>query len=74
MTGGVETLPKEEREKIWDSMLGFLTSKGITVVVAEQFGYEIVRAMKEKGITCVEFKGSSADGAKMAQQTVNETK
>ena len=74
VTGGVETLPKEEREKIWNSMLGFLTSKGITVVVAEQFGYEIVRAMKENGITCVEFKGSSIDAVKKAQQAVNETK
>ena len=74
VTGGVETLPKEEREKIWNSMLGFLTSKGVTVVVAEQFGYEIVRAMKEKGITCLEFKGSSMDAVKKAQQAVNETK
>jgi hypothetical protein len=73
LIGGVETLPKEEREKIWSSMLGFLTSKGVTVVVAEQFGYEIVRAMKEKGIACVEFKGSSTDAVKKAQQTVNET-
>ena len=74
VTGGVETLPKEKREKIWDSRLGFLTSKGITVVVAEQFGYEIVRAMKEKGITGVEFKGTAIDAVKKAQQAVNETK
>ncbi len=73
LIGGVETLPKEEREKIWNSMLDFLMSKGVTVVVAEQFGYEIVRAMKEKGITCVEFKGRSVDAVKRAQQTVNKT-
>lgn len=66
LIGGVETPPKEEREKVWNSLLDFLTSKGVTVVVAEQFGYEIVRAMKEKGITCVEFKGRSVDGAKKA--------
>lgn len=62
LIGGVETPPKEEREKVWNSLMDFLTSKGVTIVVAEQFGYEIVRAMKEKGITCVEFKGRSIDG------------
>jgi len=74
LTRGIETLPKEEREKIWSSMLGFLVSKGVTVVVAEQFGYEIVRAMKEKGITCVEFKGRSVDAAKKVQQAASKTK
>jgi len=73
LTGGVETVPKEERDKIWSLMLGFLTSKGITVVVAEQFGFEIVRALKEKGINCLEFKGSSIDAVKRVQQTANKT-
>jgi predicted Fe-Mo cluster-binding NifX family protein len=47
-------------------MLGFLASKGITVVVAEQFGYEIIREMKERGITCIEFKGQAVDAVKKA--------
>jgi hypothetical protein len=66
LIGGVETPPKEEREKVWNSLMDFLTSKGVTVVVAEQFGYEIVRAMKERGVACVEFKGRSVDAAKRA--------
>jgi predicted Fe-Mo cluster-binding NifX family protein len=66
LTGGIETPSKEEREKIWDSLLGFLAAKGITVVVAEQFGYEIIRVMKERGITYVEFKGRSVDAVKKA--------
>ncbi len=66
LTGGIETPSKEERDKIWNSMLGCLASKGIRVVVAEQFGFEIVREMKERGITCIEFKGKSVDGVKKA--------
>jgi len=69
LTGGVETLSRDEREKIWNSMLGFLSSKGITVVVAEQFGYEIIREMKERGITCLEFKGRTVDAVKKALQS-----
>jgi len=72
LTGEVKTLSREEREGIWNPMLEFLRSKGITVVVAEQFGYEIVQAMKEKGITCVEFKGQTADAAKKALQSVEK--
>jgi predicted Fe-Mo cluster-binding NifX family protein len=69
LIGGVETPPKEEREKVRNSLLDFLTSKGVTVVVAEQFGYEIIREMKERGITCIEFKGKSVDAVKKALQS-----
>jgi predicted Fe-Mo cluster-binding NifX family protein len=66
LTGGIETPPKEDRDKIWNSLLGFLASKGITVVVAEQFGYQIIEEMKKNGITCIEFKGKSVDGVDRA--------
>jgi len=69
LTGGIDTPSKEERDKIWNSLLGFLNSKGITVVVAEQFGYEIIREMKNRGIRCVEFKGRSADAVKKVLQS-----
>ena len=74
MTGGIETPSREDRNKIWNSLLGFLSSKGITVVVAEQFGYEIVKEMKERGITCIEFKGKSVDGAEKASLSVKRNK
>lgn len=67
LTGGIATPSKKERDKIWNSLLGFLKSKGVTVVVAEQFGYEIIREMKKKGITCVEFKGRSVDAVEKAR-------
>ena len=69
LTGGIETPSREDRDKIWNSLLGFLKSKGITIVVAEQFGYEIIQAMKEKGITCVGFKGRTVDAVKKALQS-----
>lgn len=72
LTGGVETLSRDEREKVWNSMLGFLESKGIRVVVAEQFGYEIIREMKKRGITCVEFRGPTADAVKKALQSAEK--
>jgi len=74
LIGGVETPPKEGREKVWNSWLDFLTSKGVTIVVAEQFGYEIIKEMKERGITCIEFKGKSVDGAKKASLSAKKNK
>jgi hypothetical protein len=74
LIGGVETPPKEDREKVWNSLMDFLTSKGVTVVVAEQFGYEIIREMKERGITCIEFKGKSVDGAQKALLSARKNK
>ena len=72
LTGGIETPSKGDRDKIWNSLLGFLKSKGITIVVAEQFGYEIIQAMKEKGITCVGFKGRTVDAVKKALQSAEK--
>ena len=69
LTGGIETPSREDRNKIWNSLMGFLSSKGITVVVAEQFGYEIVKEMKERGIACIEFKGQAVDAVKKALQS-----
>jgi predicted Fe-Mo cluster-binding NifX family protein len=36
----------------------FLAGKGVTVVVAEEFGNRIIEVMKNKGIRAVAFKGS----------------
>ena len=46
--------------------LDFLASKGIKVLVAQNFGSRIVGVMKDKGIRPVEFKGSAKDAAKKA--------
>jgi hypothetical protein len=57
LTGGIETPSRDDRNKIWTSLLGFLSSKEITVVVAEQFGYEIVRERKRGGEHALNTKG-----------------
>ena len=44
------------------SLIDFLSSKGVTALVAEAFGPRIVDVMKGKGIRPVEFKGD-AQGA-----------
>jgi len=46
--------------------LDFLASKGIKVLVAQNFGSRIVGVMKDKGIRPVEFKGSAKDAVKKA--------
>jgi len=40
----------------------FLAQKGVTFVVAEEFGKNMIQAMKEKGIQYLQFQGS-AEGA-----------
>jgi predicted Fe-Mo cluster-binding NifX family protein len=61
MTGGFAAPSREEREQIWKGFSDFFVQNGIAVVVAEQFGDEIVRTMKARGIACVDFKGGAQD-------------
>jgi hypothetical protein len=63
MTGGIPTPSREERDRTWSGFSDFFASNGIGVVVAEVFDDEIVRGMKERGIECVAFKGSSEEAA-----------
>lgn len=58
MTGGIATPSRQERDQIWNGFSDFFTRNGIRVVVAEEFGEEIVRGMKMRGIKCIAFKGS----------------
>lgn len=58
MTGDAATPSKEERQQTWNGFSDFFTREGIRVVVAEEFGDEIVRVMRDRGIECVAFKGS----------------
>ncbi len=61
MTGGLPTPSREERDQTWKGFRDFFARNGIAVVVAEQFGDEIVRTMKAGGVTCVAFKGGAED-------------
>jgi predicted Fe-Mo cluster-binding NifX family protein len=61
VTGGLAAPSRDEREQVWKGFSDFFVQSGIVVVVAEQFGAEIVRAMKARGIACVEFKGGAGE-------------
>jgi predicted Fe-Mo cluster-binding NifX family protein len=64
LTGGFEKPSIEERGKFWKPMLDFFVEKGIFVVVAEEFGDDIIRGMEKRGIRCVVFKGSALQAVK----------
>jgi predicted Fe-Mo cluster-binding NifX family protein len=46
------------------SAANFLGDKGVTVVIAENFGNKMVNAMKSKGIEFYKFKGMAGDAVK----------
>lgn len=46
------------------SVVPFLAQKGATVVVAGEFGENMIQAMKGKGIRFLEFKGSTEEALK----------
>jgi predicted Fe-Mo cluster-binding NifX family protein len=45
-----------------------LGNKGVTVVVAEGFGGQIVEVMKGKGIKALSFKGSAEEAVQKVLQ------
>jgi len=47
-------------------VVGFLSGKGITHVIAGAFGRNMVSAMKDAGMKYREFKGSVAEAVEMA--------
>jgi predicted Fe-Mo cluster-binding NifX family protein len=62
ITGGGFVPPsREERDQTWSGFAEFFVRNGITVVVAEEFGEEIIKGMKTRGIQCVAFKGSAKE-------------
>ncbi len=40
------------------SAVDFLARRGVDVIVAESFGFNMVNAMKSRGITYIEFRGT----------------
>jgi len=57
---------KEANRGAGASVVTFLAQKGVTFVVAEKFGRNMIRAMKDKGIGHLEFKGSAEAALKKA--------
>ena len=69
VTGGVATPSRGERDKIWNTMFRFFAQKGIKVIVAEEFGDEIIKGFKAQGINCVAFNGRAEDAARIVSQS-----
>ena len=67
MTEAIEN-PYKDKEGAGKSVAELLRSKGVTIVVAEEFGGQIVEVMKGKGIKAVAFKGSAEEAVKKVLQ------
>ena len=67
MTEAIEN-PYKDKEGAGKSVAELLGNKGVTVVVAEEFGSQIVEVMKRKGIKAVSFKGSAEEAVKKVLQ------
>ncbi|MGB7574385.1 MAG: NifB/NifX family molybdenum-iron cluster-binding protein [Thermodesulfobacteriota bacterium] len=67
MTEAIEN-PYKDKEGAGKSVAELLGNKGVTVVVAEEFGGQIVEVMKGKGIKAVSFKGSAEEAVKKILQ------
>ena len=61
--------PYKDKEGAGKSVAELLGNKGVTVVVAGEFGGQIVEVMKGKGIKAVAFKGSAEEAAKKVLQS-----
>jgi predicted Fe-Mo cluster-binding NifX family protein len=66
MTGGFATPSRDERQQTWDGFTDVFRQNGVTIVVAEDFGEEIVRGMRDRGIECFAFKGSAEQAVQSA--------
>jgi predicted Fe-Mo cluster-binding NifX family protein len=67
MTEAIEN-PFKDKEGAGKSVAELLGNKGVTVVVAEEFGGQIGEVMKGKGIIPVAFKGSAVEAVKKVLQ------
>jgi predicted Fe-Mo cluster-binding NifX family protein len=67
MTEAIEN-PFKDKEGAGKSVAELLKNKGVTVLVAEDYGGQIVEVMKGKGIKAVAFKGSAEEAVKRVLQ------
>lgn len=57
---------KEARRKAGASVVPFLAQKGVTTIVAGEFGRNMIQAMTERNINYVEFQGNAEAALKKA--------
>jgi len=61
--------PAKDLQSSGIAVADFLAGKGVTVLVAEGYGPQIVQVMKGKGIRTVSFKGSVGEAVKKVLQS-----
>ncbi len=59
---------KTARKKASASVIPFLEQKGVTMIVAGNFGDNMIQAMKDRGIEALEFRGSAEEAVKTAKK------
>lgn len=66
----IETIanPAKDSQNSGIVVADFLAGKGVTVVVAEEFGSKIIEVMKNKGIRAIAFKGIATEAVKKVLQ------
>ena len=67
MTEAIEN-PYKDKEGAGKSVAELLGNKGVTVIVAGEFGGQIVEVMKSKGIKAVALKGTAEEVVKKVLQ------
>jgi predicted Fe-Mo cluster-binding NifX family protein len=67
MTEAIEN-PYKDKEGAGKSVAELLGNKGVTVIVAEEFGGQIAEVMKSKGIKAIALKGSAEEAVKKVLQ------
>jgi predicted Fe-Mo cluster-binding NifX family protein len=67
MTEAIEN-PYKDKEGAGKSVAELLGNKGVTVIVAGEFGGQIVEVMKGKGIKALSFKGSAEEAVQKVLQ------
>ena len=67
MTEAIEN-PYKDKEGAGKSVAELLGNKGVTVVVAGEFGGQIVEVMKSKGVKAVALKGTAEEVVKKVLQ------
>lgn len=60
---------KAARKKASASVVPFLAQKGVTMIVAGEFGENMLQNMKRPGIKALEFRGSVEGAIKMAMES-----
>lgn len=64
----VENPHKEDRRRASESVVQFLAQKGVTFIVAGDFGQRMIYTMKGRNIEYMEFQGTAEEAVKRVME------